>query len=233
MKKIIALFLSILLLIVPYSASASASTDVGNVNLLESDLVTTLIEVNTEEYQKIKFTNNETQEVEYLEVTQNADGSYIYKSISKDQELEIKNEEDTTIITNLKTKEVKKIENDEVLSNLNINASSDEPVPHYIYSHTTYGSRSLDVAAVSAIAGILASIYGGPVTGSLLSIAGFLYSASATDVWYATHTYYYSSGVLCTYYVYTEYYQDNNRTIRLGSSDGYTYQLRCNMPPTY
>jgi hypothetical protein len=124
----------------------------------------------TDKYEKIKFTNISTGKVEYLE-SKLKNGKYEYYATIDGEKQKIKTKNDNE----KKTKDKNKLEDSN--GDITIQAS-------WIYLYSTEGSSSLRVATISVIAGILASIYGGTVTGVITSAATYLASINAEEVWY-------------------------------------------------
>lgn len=95
MKKILKnllIILSVILLITPSNLSASANSKIEN-TIYNSNGYTFEIQTDNESYQNIKVINDKTQEIEYLEVVKEKDGSYSYKATSEAQILEINSTE--------------------------------------------------------------------------------------------------------------------------------------------
>lgn len=172
---------------------------------------------NTDTYQKIKFTNTKTQEVEYLEVVIEENKTE-YTAQFDNKEVVVTRGEDYVTEHDLQTNEVKftdlKAEPNEQQSKLNDVGILAVPAPvdpgQYTYSHSITGSRSTDVAAISLVAGIIASIYGGPVIGTCTTIATYLWGIKAKNVWYKSDHYlwrdsYHYPASYTKYYAYPDY----------------------------
>lgn len=226
-RKGIFLLLSVFLLVFPYSVSAQSEV------IQDSELYTFTYEENTDLYQKIKILNNETQSVEYVESVKSDDGQYIYiVTIDDEQLFEIESVEEKTIITNLKSGEVKTFKTNDLATEIGITPFSNDQGgggsgTSWKYLTTMYGSKSLNLAGVGLVAGVLASIYGGPVTGVITNIAAFIVAASIEDVWYKTERHNRVDGNKCYFRDVTFFYSNSNRTNLLGSETYIWSPSRC------
>lgn len=151
-------------------------------------------------YQKIKFTNLENGEIEYLESFLLENGDYKYKSTDSNQiELAIQNLADEVVVTDELDNEIITIEIDEThdsINTLNIKRIEDGISTFGLYdnvpkktkwaSYRKYkSSKDANVNAVSLLAGILVSIAGGgPVVGIVTAAATYYYSSKSKRIYY-------------------------------------------------
>lgn len=200
------------------SSTANASPVENNIQNISPSFEIEYLE-NTDSYQKIKFTNKDTGEVEFLEVDlskENPEYRATYKDEQTEQQTEvvITKEEDSIALENLTTNETKK----EKIFNLEDNTIQPLALPggngDYQLYHTFKGSKSLSesgASTISLIAGIVASIYGGPVTGIVTSIATYLLTAGAPKFYYIHELYYYK-GASAKNASFVRYYENSNYT---------------------
>lgn len=189
---------------------------------------------NTKENQKIKFTNKETGEVEYIEsILEN--GKYSYISTSNAGKQKVENVDGKIRITNLNTKEVKYVEQEDITTNntnptqknLSIQYSVDDI--DWIYDKTVYSSISTQFAQVSLVASIIASVAGGPVAGIILSIATYVIGESIDNMWYMKiydHGYYIKYNVEHEAFLFQTYWYDDkyrSNLVEFMTFDTYTW----------
>jgi len=219
-KKII--YLTCIMLLFSVIASSGFSLNVANAmettNLNSNENYEIEFLENTDVYQKIKFTNKETNEIEYLEVdlTKNEYRAiYDDKQTKQQTEVLITTEEDSIVIENLMTNEktTEKIYNE---SNENTVLPTALPGGNgdYQLQNTWKGSKSLTdngTATVSLAAGIIASIYGGPITGIVTTIASYLVTKGAPTFYYIHELYYYR-GAPGKPASFVRYYENSNYT---------------------
>lgn len=144
----------------------------------------------TKEHQKIKFTNLETGEVEYVEsILEN--GKYVYFSTNDEGKQKIESVNGTIKITDQETKEVKYLKpiKSTIKDDIKVEDASSLAAAWWEQVNMYRSSYAIDTAKLSLVAGILASIYGGPVTGVITSIASYLISINAPNVWYIVRQY--------------------------------------------
>ena len=200
-----------------FSVSAMSNVNVG---ASSNDKYEVEFIENTKEYQKIKFTNKETGDVEFLEAFY-SDGSSNYLSTYTDEET--KQEMQVVITTENNELTIHNLTTDEETTESIIDikeANSIQPfgLPggygDYVLQATFRGSKQIvdsAVGIVSVIAGIVASIFGGPVTGIVTTIAMYLASAGAVKFYYVHELYYWRDiPVYPAYFV--KYYENSNYT---------------------
>ncbi|WP_419961858.1 hypothetical protein [Psychrobacillus sp. BM2] len=188
-------------------ALANSEVSVQATKKLENGFEIEYLE-NTKDYQKIKFTNQETKEVEYLEVVIDENGQAEYTAYYNNKVTVLNQDATLGYELNLETNTTKTIDLSE--SKIDIQAVAPEEPGNYVYQTTFKSSKSFDTAIVSLIAGIVASVYGGPITGVATGIATFLYSTKAKQFWYVTDLYYYKDfpgkpASYTKYYAYPDY----------------------------
>lgn len=221
-KKIISLACIMLLFSIIFSSGLSPSVahanslDTTNLNSNENYEIEYL--ENTDVYQKIKFTNKETGETEYLEADlTNNEYRAIYNDEQTKQQTEvlITKEEDSIVTENLTTNEQK---TEKIFNLSSENNIQQRGLPggngDYQLQATFKGSKSLTnngTATVSLAAGIIASIYGGPITGIVVSIASYLVTAGAPTFYYVHELYYYK-GFPVYPAAFVKYYENSNYT---------------------
>lgn len=140
----------------------------------------------SESYQMIKFTNIETGAVEYLESTITEEKSE-YRSIFDNEEILITREGDMLTTYDVKNKVTK-------TTDLSINSDEIRPFDldmpgngnhNWVLYNTYYGSRALDWATLSYVAGMVAGVFGGSATmGLVVTTASYLISLNAKHFWY-------------------------------------------------
>lgn len=221
-KKII--YLTCLTLLFSIISSSAFSFSIANASSLETNNLDSNekyeIEYleNTDTYQKIKFTNKETGEIEYLGVDLSKENpeylaTYNDKQTKQQTEVLITKLEDSIVIENLTTNETKteKIFNlEDSIQPLGLPGGNGD----YVLEHTFKGSKSLvdnGVATISLIAGIVASVFGGPVVGVVTTIATYLLSAGAQKFYYVHELYYYK-GAPAKPASFVKYYENSNYT---------------------
>lgn len=223
MKKIV--YLTCIMLLFSIISSSGLGTTKANAmettNLNSNDNYEIEYLENTDVYQKIKITNKETGEIEYLEVDLlNKEYRAIYNDKQTEQQTEvlITREEDSIVIENLTTNETR--------TEKTFNLSDENPVTRalpggngeYELYYTFTGSKSLiddGAATLSVILGILASIYGGPIVGVLTTIGTYLLTADATKFYYIRELYYFR-GAPSKPASFVRYYEKSNFTGHLG-----------------
>lgn len=169
---------------------------------------------NTDVYQKIKFTNKETGEIEYLEVDLNNNeyrAIYNDKQTKQQTEVLITREEDSIVTENLTTNEIKTEKTYNLSGNIGTRA-----LPggngDYELQHTFKGSKSIvddGVTTISLIAGIVASIFGGPVTGVVTGVASYLLF-KGSPAFYYIHELYYYKGFAAKNAKFVRYYENKD-----------------------
>jgi len=123
-----------------------------------------LEETNT--YQKVKFTNLETNKEEYLEWKKNG-GKSIYIATFDGKEHIIEKKKDKVYMDN---KAIKSEDIETEKYTKSSNAASE-----WIKMATSKKSSSTDVNSVTATAAILASFYGGPITSLIVTMASYCF----------------------------------------------------------
>jgi hypothetical protein len=229
MKKITVLFIAFVFLISltfeNLTKASAATVKEENINGYDVQYIK-----DTPDYQKIKFTNLETKEIEIVE-SKMVDGNRIFTAKSKDEQVQITRELNKLKVTNENTGKAEYTDlgspSDSDVQSISINGNVQGIVPMDIpndgdiwrYETTWKGSRGLDVTGASAIAGIIASIYGGPITGVVTSIATFYASYKAKNIWwicdlYSDYSNYYHMGESYSFYRYPDYTNYINETWR-------------------
>lgn len=154
----------------------------------------------TDVFQKIKFTNVQTGEVEYLEATINGD-DIVYRAFYDNMEAVIA--DNSLTLHNLSTGEVEIRDitpidgNAGVMQSISLDGNADigtQSVPvdgtHYELYNTYKSSKSLDVGTEAFIVGVLAAICGVPITHAiLLTTASYYYGIKAANIWYIQDLY--------------------------------------------
>ncbi|WP_374965543.1 hypothetical protein [Lysinibacillus sp. RS5] len=204
--------------VLSFSIANASSMETTNLNSDEKYEIEYL--ENTDVYQKIKFTNKETGEIEYLEVdltNENPEylATYNDKQTKEQTEVSITKEEDSLVIENLTTNEKK---TEEIFNLSNENTVLPRALPggngDYKLQNTWKGSKSLTdngTATVSLAAGIIASIYGGLITGVVTTIASYLVTKGAPTFYYIHELYYYK-GAPAKPASFVRYYEKSNYT---------------------
>ena len=204
-----------------FSSNIANASSVENINLNSNEKYEVEYLENTDVYQKIKFTNKETGEVEYLEADFTKENpeyhaTYTDQQTKQQTEVLITTVEESMITTNLTTNETKteKIFNlEDSIQPFGLPGGNGD----YELRHTFHGSKQLSGnGTISLVAGILASVYGGPVTGVIVSIATYLISAGA-PVFYYIHELYFYKGVPNKPAAFVRYYEKSNYTGYLGA----------------
>ncbi|MCM3037573.1 hypothetical protein M3579_16545 [Bacillus pumilus] len=183
MKKVFILILMLTLVSTGFSPFINSVNAEDNNNVIPSNS-TYEYEVLTDKpiYQKIKVVNKETGEVEYLESFKK-NNEYSYIATTKDAVYDIESDEKGVTVTNRDTgkEEITVSKLDEIVedkSSIMQTRSSWSTVNSY------KSSGSLNTTVVTTIAGIIASIYGGPVTGVVVTIAGAYASIKAPNTYF-------------------------------------------------
>gem|GEM_PF-3873418 len=220
MSKKLTLILCFMLL---FSIISSSGLGIANANAIETTNLNSneIYDIeyleNTDVYQKIKITNKETGEIEFLEADlTNKEYRAIYndKQTKQQTEVLITREEDSIVVENLTTNEKKT----EKIFNL----SNENPVTYalpggngeYQLQQTFTGSKSLvdnGTATFSVVAGLVVSVYGGPIAGVVTTIVSFLLGAGATSFYYI-HELYYFRGAPAKNASFVRYYEKSNFT---------------------
>lgn len=203
MKKLLFVFLAIILFISNSPVIEAQSKSKLEKSIDDNYQVKFLI--NTATYQKVEFTNLTNGEVEYLETHLQEDGEFEYTATDPDNEeilIENNGEEILLIDEQDNVVETIKIEEDSDTTDLNLTASETLLKRHGGYYITaslyrdvpkkspwgTYDkyrtSSDIKVAYISLLAGILASVAGGPVTGVVTSVATFYLGIKAKKSYY-------------------------------------------------
>lgn len=168
-----------------YEKNYCSNLNIENVTAeTNSDINFTLL-VDSPTYQKYELTNTKNEEKEYLEVFID-NGEYSYIATSEEGSFEITSNEKTVTIENIVTGEKEVIApNTALISN-----------PRYIAGPETGGSSgwntilstksnvSFQVSTASLIAGVIASICGGPITGTVTTIASYIASLTVKQGYY-------------------------------------------------
>lgn len=189
----------------------------------EDYTVETLVE--NEEYQKIKFTNNLTGEVEYLEADLSGEeavytATYFDEETQKEHEVQTYKEENEIVIQNLTTGEVERDELETDVENVvkDENAFSVMNLPggngEYVKQATINGKKTITDAmsgSVALIAGVVASVYGGIIAGIATTIAVHLMGLGA-PVFYYKHEIYWWRDLPTWPATYVRYYEKSNHT---------------------
>ncbi|OLN25734.1 hypothetical protein DSOL_5240 [Desulfosporosinus metallidurans] len=159
-----------------------------------------------------------TGEVEYAESFLK-NGKYVYSATTKEGKSTIEPVNGTVKITNENTKKVK-YSKPVVTSNTTAKKSTVTPLiaGWDAYGPIRYSSYAIDTTYASVLAGCLASLYGGPITGVLVTIAGAFIALHTPDVWYI-ETNYVDSYDDTHFMVKTEYYAYSDYTNYQGESD--------------
>jgi len=97
----------------------------------------------------------------------------------------------------------------------------------YTYLTQWKGNKPLDSTSVTAIAGILASIYGGAITGVITTLAGTYYSYKTPFSWYKVYRYSKYDGNRCYIKDVTWYYRDQDYYKYVGSASHIWMPSRC------
>lgn len=218
MKKFLSIVLALVLMLTyTMSAFAAGLTDTTSTTVIQNGYKIETLE-NSKEHQKIKLTNLKTDEVEYAESFLKND-KYVYSATTKEGKSTIEPVNGTVKITNENTKEVK-YSKPVVTSNTTVKKSTVTPLiaGWDAYGPIRYSSYAIDTTYASVLAGCLASIYGGPITGVLVTIAGAFIALHTPDVWYI-ETNYVDSYDDTHFMVKTQYYAYPDYTNYQGESD--------------
>lgn len=185
-----------------HTANADSASEV------ENGYKTEIIE-SSADYSKVKFTNVETGEVEYLE-GKKENGEFVYYASFEDETHKISREGNQVLLDG----EV--VVEESVTEQLNSNGSmSSISSIKWDNGYTTSGSNAILVNRASLLAGILASIIGGPVTGTVTSLATYIIGAQIKQIWWK-RTEYTNLNNLCWKRIYTNFFEHSNLTGFLG-----------------
>lgn len=204
-----------------FSSSIANASSVETTNLNSNEKYEIEYLENTDVYQKIKFTNKETGEIEYLEADFTKENpeylaTYTDQKTKQQTEVLITKVEDSVVSKNLKTNETKieKIFNlEDSIQPFGLPGGNGD----YELVYTFHGSKQLTGnGTIALVAGIIASIYGGPITGIVVSIASYLITAGA-PVFYYIHELYYYKGAAGKPASFVRYYENSNYTGYLGA----------------
>ncbi|WP_085505157.1 hypothetical protein [Thalassobacillus devorans] len=169
--KLLSVVTSIVLLMLTVypSIQAEASTDPMQQNkVINTEEYEIKFLVDKERFQKIKFTNKQTGEVEFLERKQKGEKN-IYIATDRNGRTQTYEEKSLSELN---------------LGEKNYESSGPSIMTSWIYGWTSKGSSSISATSISAVAGIFASIAGGPVTGVLTTAAATWLSLDVDEVWY-------------------------------------------------
>ncbi|RWZ60644.1 hypothetical protein EQV77_04945 [Halobacillus fulvus] len=165
--------IAVLLITAISTSSVSASTTIKPINpLYETEVIK-----ETDTYQKVKYTNTETGEVEYLEAILKEDGSKVYKATANGETKTIQNDgkdilvkdEEGKVENKVATKDLGKVENSEG----EVGAQY-FPNPGGVFQFYSSYKHSVDLygSSISFIAGLIAAALGaGVIASALTSIA--------------------------------------------------------------
>ncbi|AUJ27019.1 hypothetical protein [Virgibacillus dokdonensis] len=197
--------------------TASANTLQGNFNDQVNSNYDVQLVKSQKDYQKIRFVNKETGEEEFLEYTKTSEGES-YKSI-KGGKVQTFHREGNTIY-----------KDDKVFDQLRPENKLHQPVAaakasSWRKAATFKKSSSTDVNSVSATAGILASVVGGPATGVVVTMASFIVSEKIRTVYYKI-TQYMSTKTQCLAKNVTRVYKYSNYTGYIGTKTHKFYYCR-------
>ncbi|MGJ5837302.1 MULTISPECIES: hypothetical protein [Bacillus] len=183
MKKVFILILMLTLVSTGFSPFiSSVNAEVNNSVIPINSTYEYEVLTDKPTYQKIKIVNKETGEVEYLESFKK-NNEYSYIATTKDAVYDIESVEKGVTVTNRGTgkEEITVSKFDEIVedkSSIMQTRSSWSTVNSY------KSSSSLNTTVVTTIAGIIASIYGGPVTGVAVTIAAAYASIKAPNTYF-------------------------------------------------
>lgn len=173
--------------------------------------------VDTANYQKVKFTDSKTGKVDYLEYKQE-DGKTLYTATIDNKKHQIEKKNDKIYMDDKVVAEVNK---GQKVSSNNISASASE----WKKMATFKRSSSTNVNSEVATAGILASCLGGPVTGLITTMAGFIVGEKIKTVYY-TITQYRSTKTTCLAKDVMKVYKVSNYTGYIGTESHKFYYCR-------
>lgn len=180
------------------------TANAGSASEIENGYKTEIIESRAD-YSKVKFTNVETGEVEYLE-GKKENGEFVYYASFEDETHKITKEGNQVLLDG----EV--VAEESVTEQLNTNDSMNSISSiDWTDGYTTSGSNAIVVNRVSLLAGILASIVGGPVTGTITSLASYIIGSQITQIWWK-RTQYFDRANPCWMRSHVNYYEHSNFT---------------------
>lgn len=194
MKKLNISIIAILMLFSTIIPNAYAENKLGSLNTQSNSVVNYDLRMvkDTAVHKKIEITNKNNGAKEYVESLYK-DGEYKYLADTEDGKYEIKRVSDKVIAINIETGEITSYEIKEaILSDDNSRFGSMVSSNSVIFPRpwgdvvngSGYSSVSIARANQALIAGILASIMGGPVTGVIMAFALWYYSISAPHAYY-------------------------------------------------
>lgn len=233
MLRNILIILSIVLLVIPNSVSAAGSKVEKSVYSMNG--YTFKIETDNESYQNLEVINDETQEIEYLEVTKENDGSYSYKSTSADQILEINSKDEAAVITDLHSGESNTINLNKLIDDFGIDIDTSGSIQPYDihdgwnYTHMTQGDRATQVAAgITAVTTVISVITGAGWLGSGgIAVVAIIVSMYITQVYYTVSHFAKKSGQDCFIKEVFAFYSNSDRTNYIGGDERIWKPSRC------
>lgn len=169
---------------------------------------------------KIKLTDLNTGDVEYLETIKEADGKYSYIATIEDTNYKIENTKTNEItITNQNTSEIVETvkinveittNNNFIEGNMGLNNWNDG----YTYDHSINSNSYITSSNMSLITGVIASIAGLPAWAAVVvAVATHLYGISADQVWWQKGVWYKSLNAISWMEKHaTSYFENSNYT---------------------
>ncbi|WLP59352.1 hypothetical protein [Bacillus pumilus] len=183
MKKVFILILMLTLVSTGFSPFInSVNAEVNNSVIPINSTYEYEVLIDKPTYQKIKVVNKEKGEVEYLESFKK-NNEYSYIATTKDAVYDIESDEKEVTATNRDTgkEEITVSKLDEIVED---KSSIIQTRSGWSTVNSYKSSGSLNTTVITTIAGIIASIYGGPVTGVVVTIAGAYASIKAPNTYF-------------------------------------------------
>lgn len=208
----------------PVSAEVSDNL-ISNDNNFEYEFL-----IDEPDYQKIKITNLETEEVEYLE-TIYEDNEYSFVATTEEATYDIKSNEKEVVVTNRNTgeNEVTILLDDKGISDEKARNSINsivEPSASWSTINHWYSSKALNTTVASVIAGVIASIYGGPITGIVVTIAGGYASIKAGHAYFHVQQQTKNEGNAWYRRDVYNWYKYHDYTVHLGTTTTQTWRIK-------
>lgn len=220
MKRLLSIVLTLVLMLSSTMSTFATESTVkqSNIMMIENGFKIETVECSKKDgqIQKVKVTNSETGEVEYLE-TFLVDGKYSYLSTSKQGKIRTEtlfDDKDNFVkITNEDTKEVKYLKREDVITNKTAPTNKEAVTPNitttssslpfvYQYYSQYSGSRAADWTTLTTMAAILMAVSGG--TGAVPAI---IFAMATGYISNSIETVYYHKIDANATYNYSKYWQ--------------------------